>query len=348
MLPGINMEGADSVMGNDTIQLAHGAGGSRSAELMRDVVLPFLDNPILHTMHDGAVLPSGGRIAFTTDSYVVQPLFFPGGSIGRLAVCGTVNDLAMSGAVAQYLSLSLILEEGLPVAELKQVLKDIKDAADEAGIMIVTGDTKVVNRGAADGIYINTAGIGNIIEGADISPANIRPGMDIIVSGFLGDHAAALLAARHGLQLPAEVKCDAAPLVGLVRDMVAASSSIACLRDPTRGGAAATLNELAGQAGVGILIEEELIPVRTEVIGVCDLLGLDPLTLANEGKLIAVVKHEDSGQILDAMRNHPLGQNACRIGRTTEDLPGEVALRTSIGGIRVVEMPIGELVPRIC
>ena len=335
-------------MDNETIQLAHGAGGSCGAALMREVVLPILGNPILRQMHDGAVLSPRGPIAFTTDSYVVQPRFFSGGSIGRLAVCGTVNDLAMTGATARYLSLALILEEGLPIAELRRVLEDVREAAEEAGVDVVTGDTKVVGRGAADGIYINTAGIGEIIEGAAISPANIRPGMDILVSGFLGDHAATLLAARHGMELPETIRSDAAPLAGLVREMIAAAPGIACLRDPTRGGVAATLNELAGQARVGILLDEESVPVRPEVAGVCELLGLDPLTLANEGKLIAVVDSEATEAVLKTMRAHPFGKEARRIGRTTAGEPGEVALRTAFGGIRIVEMPPGELVPRIC
>ncbi len=335
-------------MDNNTIQLAHGAGGSRGAELMREVILPVLDNPVLRQMHDGAVLSPRRPVAFTTDSYVVEPRFFPGGSIGRLAVCGTVNDLAMTGATARYLSLALILEEGFSIAELRRVLKDVREAAEEAGVEIVTGDTKVVGRGAADGIYINTAGIGEIIEGAAISPVNIRPGMDILVSGFLGDHAATLLAARHGMELPETIRSDAAPLAGLVREMIAAAPGIACLRDPTRGGAAATLNELAGQARVGILIDEEFLPVRPEVAGVCDLLGLDPLTLANEGKLIAVVDPAATESVLSAMRANPLGKEACCIGRTTAGEPGEVTLRTAFGGIRIVEMPPGELVPRIC
>ncbi len=333
---------------DETIQLAHGAGGRMSARLMEEVLRPVLGNPILDRMHDGAIVETGGKIAFTTDSYVVAPRFFPGGSIGRLAVCGTVNDLAMSGAEAKYISLALILEEGLAVGELTRVLQDVRAAADEAGVMVVTGDTKVVGHGACDGIYINTAGIGEILEGADIAPRNIRPGMDVVVSGFLGDHAATITAARHGLKLPESIKSDAAPLNGLVKEMLRAVPEVACMRDPTRGGAAATLNELAAQSGTGILLDEELIPVRPEVEGVCELLGFEPLYLANEGKLIAFVPAETTEKLLDVMHAHPHGKEARRIGTVTGKAPGQVAMKTALGGIRIVDMPTGSLVPRIC
>ncbi len=333
---------------DDTIQLAHGAGGRMSAILTEQVLRPILGNPILDRMHDGAVLDMGGKIAFTTDSYVVAPRFFPGGSIGRLAVCGTVNDLAMTGAEAKYLSLALILEEGLAVEELKRVLRDVRTAADEAGVSIVTGDTKVVGHGACDGIYINTAGVGEMIPGVDIAPQNIRPGMDVIVSGFLGDHAAAITAARHGLKLPEAIKSDAAPLNGLVKEMLGAVPEIACMRDPTRGGAAATLNELAAQSGTGILLDEELLPVRPEVEGVCELLGFEPLYLANEGKLLAFVPAEKTETLLKVMHAHPYGKEARRIGAVTDKAPEQVAMKTALGGIRIVDMPTGSLVPRIC
>ena len=332
----------------ETIQLAHGAGGRMSALLTEEVLRPILGNPILDRMHDGAVLDTHGKIAFTTDSYVVAPRFFPGGSIGRLAVCGTVNDLAMSGAEAKYLSLSLILEEGLAVGELTRVLQDVRAAADEADVSIVTGDTKVVGHGACDGIYINTAGVGEIIGGADIAPKNIRAGMDVIVSGFLGDHAATITAARHGLKLPEAIKSDAAPLNGLVKEMLRAVPEIACMRDPTRGGAAATLNELAAQSETGILLDEESLPVRPEVEGVCELLGFEPLYLANEGKLLAIVPAEKTETLLAVMRAHPYGKEARRIGVVTDKAPGQVAMKTALGGIRIVDMPTGSLVPRIC
>ena len=336
-------------MEHDVITMAHGAGGQLSHALMEEVVLPALGNTLLNVLHDGAVLPLTGRTAFTTDSYVVQPHFFPGGSIGRLAVCGTVNDLSMTGAAPAYLSLAVILEEGFPIAALRRIVADIAAAAEEAGVSIVTGDTKVVPRGCGDGIYINTAGVGTMLAGADIAPTNIMAGMDIIVSGTLGDHAATVMAARHGLTLPPEIQSDCAPLCHLTAEMIAAvGDGIAVLRDPTRGGAAASLNELAGAAGVGVLLDEEQIPVRPAVQGVCEMLGFDPLTLANEGKLLAFVRPEVTTRVLDVMHENPYGREACVIGHTTADAPGTVGLRTALGGIRVVDLPLGELVPRIC
>ena len=336
-------------MEHDVITMAHGAGGQLSHALMEEVVLPALGNTLLNVLHDGAVLPLTGRTAFTTDSYVVQPHFFPGGSIGRLAVCGTVNDLSMTGAAPAYLSLAVILEEGFPIAALRRIVADIAAAAEEAGVSIVTGDTKVVPRGCGDGIYINTAGVGTMLAGADIAPTNITAGMDIIVSGTLGDHAATVMAARHGLTLPPEIQSDCAPLCHLTGEMIAAAGDgIAVLRDPTRGGAAASLNELAGAAGVGVLLDEEQIPVRPAVQGVCEMLGFDPLTLANEGKLLAFVRPDVTARVLDVMHENPYGREACVIGHTTADAPGTVGLRTALGGIRVVDLPLGELVPRIC
>ena len=336
-------------MEHDVITMAHGAGGQLSHALMEEVVLPALGNTLLNVLHDGAVLPLTGRTAFTTDSYVVQPHFFPGGSIGRLAVCGTVNDLSMTGAAPAYLSLAVILEEGFPIAALRRIVADIAAAAEEAGVSIVTGDTKVVPRGCGDGIYINTAGVGTMLAGADIAPTNITAGMDIIVSGTLGDHAATVMAARHGLTLPPEIQSDCAPLCHLTAAMIAAAGDgIAVLRDPTRGGAAASLNELAGAAGVGVLLDEEQIPVRPAVQGVCEMLGFDPLTLANEGKLLAFVHPGVTARVLDVMHENPYGREACVIGHTTADAPCTVGLRTALGGIRVVDLPLGELVPRIC
>lgn len=332
----------------ERIEMAHGAGGRLSHALMDEVILPILTNPVLRQLHDGVVLKTGQRTAFTTDSYVAQPLFFPGGSIGRLAVFGTVNDLAMTGAMAEYISLALILEEGLSLHDLRRVLHDVREAADEAGVLVVTGDTKVVEKGAGSGVYINTAGIGRVIDGANISPQNIRPGMDIIVSGFIGDHAATLLAARHGLTVPASLASDAAPLSSLVYEMLNASKDIAALRDPTRGGVAATLNELADSSMTTMMIDEDALPIRPEVLGVSELLGIDPLELANEGKLIAVVAHGSAEKILAAMRSHPLGRDARVIGCVTDDAPGKAVMRTGIGAIRIVDMPTGALVPRIC
>ena len=299
-------------------------------------------------MHDGARLALSGKLAFTTDSYVVQPLFFNGGNIGKLAVCGTVNDLAMTGAVPRYISAGMILEEGFPVEDLRKIAHTMKEMAEEAGIAIVTGDTKVVERGKCDGIYINTAGIGELIEGVGISPKKVRPGMKVLLSGFLGDHAATILAGRHGLELPDHIKTDCAPLAGLTQALLQAAPHTAVLRDPTRGGVAAVLNEIAGASQCGIIIEEEDLPIREEVQGVCDMLGFDPLYLANEGKCVAFVPAEEAEAALKAMKSSPYGREARIIGETTAEAPGQVALRTAIGGLRVVDMPLGNLVPRIC
>lgn len=332
----------------DKITLAHGAGGSMSHELMDKVIDPVIGNPALEVFHDGARLSPGGDIAFTTDSYVVNPRFFPGGNIGKLSVCGTVNDLAMTGAEPIGLSLALIIEEGFPVAELQEILHTIKNAADEAGVSIVTGDTKVVGNGSADGLFINTAGVGRIIDGTDIAPSNIRPGMDIIISGTIGDHAATVMASRHGIDIPDSLKSDCAPLNGLASKMLKAVPEIACMRDPTRGGVAATLNELAQQSGVGMLLDEESLPVREETRGVSDILGFDVLELANEGKLLAFCPHERTEELLSVMHGHKYGREACVIGKTIDKAAGEVGLRTALGSIRVVGMPMGAIVPRIC
>ena len=333
---------------HEYITLAHGAGGKISQELMEQVILPEFGNPILNEMHDGARLSLSGKLAFTTDSYVVQPLFFNGGNIGKLAVCGTVNDLAMTGAVPRYISAGMILEEGFPVEDLRKIAHTMKEMAEEAGIAIVTGDTKVVERGKCDGIYINTAGIGELIEGVEISPKKVRPGMKVLLSGFLGDHAATILAGRHGLELPDHIKTDCAPLAGLTQALLQAAPHTAVLRDPTRGGVAAVLNEIAAASQCGIIIEEEDIPIREEVQGVCDMLGFDPLYLANEGKCVAFVPAEEAEGALKAMKSSPYGREARIIGETTAEASGQVALRTAIGGLRVVDMPLGNLVPRIC
>lgn len=333
---------------HEYITLAHGAGGRISQELMEEVILPEFGNPILNEMHDGAKLSLSGQLAFTTDSYVVQPLFFKGGNIGKLAVCGTVNDLAMTGAVPRHLSVGMILEEGFPVGHLQKIAHTMKEMADLAGVTIVTGDTKVVERGKCDGIYINTAGIGELIEGVDISPKQVKPGMKVLLSGFLGDHAATVLAGRHGLELPDTIRTDCAPLAGMTQALLKAAPHTAVLRDPTRGGLAAVLNEIAAASSCGIIIEEEDLPIREEVQGVCDILGFDPLYLANEGKCVAFVPAEEAEAALRAMQESPYGKEARIIGTVTDDAPGQVALRTAIGGLRVVDMPLGNLVPRIC
>lgn len=332
----------------DRITLAHGAGGKLSQELMEEVILPEFGNPILNELHDGAVVSMEGRVAFTTDSYVVKPLFFPGGNIGKLAVCGTVNDLAMTGAVPRYLSVGFILEEGFPLADLRTIVKTMGGTAEEAGVAIATGDTKVVEKGKVDGIFINTAGIGNIPPGVEISPKKVRPGMKVILSGYIGDHAAVILAGRHGMELTQELGTDCAPLNGMIQSVLEAAPDTAALRDPTRGGVAAVLNEIAAASCVGILIDEEKIPLRPEVQGICDLLGLDPLNLANEGKAVAFVPPQREEAVLKAMHSSPYGREARTIGEVVAEGTGKVGLRTLIGGIRVVDMPLGNLVPRIC
>lgn len=336
-------------MEQGTIKMEHGSGGKLSKALMEQVILPAYGNPVLNEMHDGAsVSTAGNRVAFTTDSYVVKPLFFAGGNIGKLAVCGTVNDLAMTGSIPRYLSVGMILEEGFPIADLRRIVETMCQTAKEAGVMIVTGDTKVVNKGAGDGIYINTAGIGDIIEGTNISPKRVQPGQDVILSGYIGDHATAIMAGRHELVLPTSIQSDCAPLNGLVKEMLTAVPQIAVLRDPTRGGVAATLNEIAEQSGTGILLEEDTIPVRPEVEAVCEILGFDPLYLANEGKLLAFVDAKYSSKLLEVMQKHEFGKDARIIGKVTADAVGQVGMRTSIGGIRIVDMPIGGQIPRIC
>ena len=327
------------------ILMAHGAGGKLSAELLHEIILPAFDNEILHELHDGAKI---GRLAMTTDSYVVRPIFFRGGDIGKLSICGTVNDLAVTGAVPKYISVGVILEEGFDFDALKKIVGSMAAAACEAGVKIVTGDTKVVGRGQADGIFINTAGVGELIDGVDISAKKICAGMKILISGTLGDHATTILAARHGLELPENIKSDCAPLNKMIYEMLTVEPKIAMLRDATRGGIAAVLNEIATAANVGILIDEEKIPIREEVRGVCDILGFDALELANEGKIIAVVPAESCEKILAVMRKNIYGTNAAEIGEVVKNSAGKVGLKTPLGAVRIVDMPTGELVPRIC
>ena len=327
------------------ILMAHGAGGKLSAQLLHEIILPAFGNEILNELHDGAKI---GRLAMTTDSYVVRPIFFRGGDIGKLSICGTVNDLAVTGAVPKYISVGVIMEEGFDFDALKKIVGSMASAAREAGVKIVTGDTKVVGKGQADGIFINTAGVGELIDGVDISAKKIRAGMKILLSCFIGDHATTILAGRHGLELPENISSDCAPLNKLVAEMLAVEPKIAMLRDATRGGIAAVLNEIAQAANVGILLDEEKIPVREEVRGVCDILGFDALELANEGKIIAVVPAESAEKILSVMRENIYGRHAALIGEVVANSAGKVGLRTSIGGVRIVDMPAGELVPRIC
>ncbi len=332
----------------DKILLAHGSGGKLAHELVEKSFLKALANPFLAKLDDSAVFNLSGRLAFTTDSYVVSPIFFPGGDIGKLAVCGTVNDLAMSGAKPLYLSLSFIIEEGLPQSELNEIVDSVQKTAQEVGVEIVTGDTKVVHRGSADKLFINTAGVGIIPEGIDISGINARPGDKVILSGTIGDHGIAVLSQRESLSFSTQLKSDCAPLGGLVAEMLAASPNIHCLRDPTRGGLATTLNELAKQSKVSIRIEEEKIPVRDEVLGACEMLGFDPLYVANEGKLVAIVLPEDADKVLKAMQENYYGKDAAIIGEVRVEHPGRVVMKTCLGSSRIIDMLVGDLLPRIC
>ena len=332
----------------DKILLAHGSGGKLAHELVEKSFVKAFSNPFLAKLDDSAVIDISGRLAFTTDSYVVSPIFFPGGDIGKLAVFGTVNDLAMSGAHPLYLSLSFIIEEGLPLDELNQIVNSVQKAAQEAGVEIVTGDTKVVNRGSADRLFINTAGVGIIPDGVDISGSNARPGDKVLLSGTIGDHGIAVLSQREGLRFSTKLESDCAPLNSLVAEMLNASPNIHCLRDPTRGGLATSLNELAKQSKVSIRIEEEEIPVREEVLAACEMLGFDPLYVANEGKLVAIVPPEDADKVLGAMRGSHYGKSAAIIGEVRAEHPGRVAMKTCLGASRIVDMLVGDLLPRIC
>ncbi len=337
------------LLDHDTIQLAHGAGGRLSADLMEKLIMPRFRSPELEVLGDQAVLDlPPGRIAFSTDTFVVSPIFFPGGDIGDLAINGTVNDVAMSGAKVEALSVGLVLEEGLPMADLHRILCSMECAAATAGVRIVTGDTKVVNKGGCDRIFINTSGVGVIPDGVDLSPLNITPGDVVLLSGTLADHGMAVLTTREKLSFESAVNSDTAALNSMVTDLLRASPGTRALRDPTRGGAATTLNEFATAAKVGIKITDELIPVLPPVRGACEILGIDPLYVANEGKLVAVVPAAEADAALAAMRAHPQGGQAVQIGEVVAEHPGRVALRTGLGAERVVDMPVGEQLPRIC
>lgn len=335
----------------DRIVLGHGSGGRLSAELLRDVFLPLFANPVLDRMDDQAIVEVGGaRLAFTTDSFVVQPLFFPGGDIGSLAVHGTVNDLAMGGARPLFLSAGFILEEGFSTELLRRIAESMASAAAAAGVAIVTGDTKVVERGKGDGVFINTTGIGIVPDGVRLSASQARPGDRVILSGAIGDHGIAILAQREGLEFETEILSDSAALHGLVERMLLAApaGAVRCMRDPTRGGVSSALNEIAAQSGVSIQIDETSIPVRDEVRGACELLGLDPLYVANEGKLLAIVAPEAADGILQAMRSDRLGAEARVIGTVGNETAGLVTMKTAFGSTRIVDMLAGEQLPRIC
>lgn len=329
--------------------MGHGGGGMLSAELVEHVFAPAYGNPVLAAGGDSATLTlDGARLAFSTDSFVVRPLFFPGGSIGDLAVNGTVNDLAMSGARAAYLSCAFILEEGVELSTVARVAQALGDAARIAGVQVVTGDTKVVESGHGDGVYLNTAGIGLVPAGVDIRAQRAAPGDVVIVSGDIGAHGVAVMSLREGLEFGVRIESDCAPLGGLVEAMLAAAPDVHALRDPTRGGLAASLNEVAAAAGVGVVIRERDVPVPEQVASACAILGMDPIYVANEGKLVAFVPRRHADAVLAAMRAHPLGTKAAVIGECVDDHPGLVVARTALGGTRVVDLPIGEQLPRIC
>ncbi|HWY58180.1 MAG TPA: hydrogenase expression/formation protein HypE [Terriglobales bacterium] len=333
----------------DTILLGHGSGGKLSAELIRDVFLPALKNPVLSRLDDQAIVNvNGQRLAITTDSFVVKPLFFPGGDIGSLAVHGTVNDLAMGGATPLFLSAAFIIEEGFSMDELRRVVNSLRQAAKEAGVQVVTGDTKVVEKGKGDGLFINTTGIGLVPDGVDLSADRARPGDKVILSGSIGDHGITILAQREGLEFETQIQSDSASLHTLVTEMLGASRDIRCMRDPTRGGVSSTLNEIADRSRVGIEIEELSLPIHEQVRGACELLGLDPLYVANEGKLIAIVAPECADVVLQVMRRHSLGVEAQIIGTIKKENPGMVTMRTPLGTTRIVDMLSGDQLPRIC
>lgn len=333
----------------DKILLAHGGGGTLSNQLISKMFLPQFDNELLNAQHDSAIFTVGkNKFAFTTDSYVIQPIFFPGGNIGDLAVNGTINDLAVSGAKPLYISAAFIIEEGLPIEDLWKIVLSMKEAAKKAGVLIVTGDTKVVERGKGDKIFINTSGIGIVEDGIDISPKNCKEGDVIIINGSIADHGVAIMSAREGLTFETEIVSDTAPLNDLLRSVLSVSKNVHVMRDPTRGGIASTLKEIALSAQVGIEIDESKILIKEEVKGVCEILGFDPLYIANEGKVLLFVAKEDAEKILESMKEHPLGLESHIIGEVTSKHPGIVIMKTIIGSTRVVEMLTGEQLPRIC
>ena len=331
---------------DEIISLDYGSGGKKTARLIEKLILPRLDNPALRELGDGAIVSGGEKLVFSTDSFVVSPRFFPGGDIGKLAVCGTVNDLSMCGAEPKYLSCSFIIEEGFPFSQLERIVASMAAQCEKAGVQIVTGDTKAVEKGRGDGIYINTAGIG-VLRHPGLSPGNIRPGDKVLVSGFVGDHGTAVMLARNQM-MQGEIASDCAALNGLTEAILTAAPGVRVLRDPTRGGVATTLNEFVEGTALGIELEEAQIPVRPQVQAACDMLGLDPLYCANEGKLLAVAAPENADAVLAAMRGHELGAHAAVIGEVTERYPGKLTLRTAFGGSRVLQKLSGAQLPRIC
>ena len=336
-------------MTTDKILLDHGSGGKISHKLISEILVPIFDNPILSCMDDGAVFEiQKGQAAFSTDTYVVDPIFFPGGDIGELAVNGTVNDIAMCGASPMYLSTGLIIEEGFAIQEFEIILKSMGKAARKANVNIVTGDTKVVPKGAADKIFINTSGIGMIPQGINVAGSNAKPGDKVIISGTMADHGITILTQREGMKFDTSLQSDTAPLNHMVKKMLHYSKDVHVLRDPTRGGVGTALNEIAGSSKAGIKIYEDRLPVKKEVAGICELLGFDPLYIANEGKLLTFVSPDTANKILDIIHEDEFGKDACIIGEVVEDHPGKVFMETRIGGTRIVDMLTGEQLPRIC
>lgn len=336
-------------MKTDNILLDHGSGGKISHSLITDIMLPIFNNPILSQLNDGAIFDiEGKRLAFSTDTYVVDPIFFPGGNIGTLSINGTVNDIAMCGATPLFLSTGLIIEEGFSLADLKTILQEMSIAAEKAGVKVVTGDTKVVPKGAADKIFINTSGIGIIPKNMDIASHRARPGDKIILSGSIADHGITILTQREGMTFDSSVASDTAPLNHMVKNMLSVCKNIHVLRDPTRGGIGTALNEIAIKSEIGIKIYEEKIPVKNEVAAICELLGFDPVYIANEGKLLAFVPPDHVEKVLDVIRDNRFGREACIIGEVVEDNPRKVFMQTRIGGTRIVDMLTGEQLPRIC
>ena len=333
----------------DVIKLSHGSGGEASRDLVENVIAEYLKNEALAPLDDSAVLSvGGGRLAFTTDSYVVNPLFFPGGDIGSLAVHGTVNDLAMVGARPIAVTLGLILEEGLPISDLHRILASVRDACEEARVNVVAGDTKVVERGSGDGVFINTSGIGSIPEGVEVSASNAEPGDVVILSGTVGEHGISVLSKREGMDFATSLESDSAPLGGLVEAMLGVTKSIHAMRDPTRGGLATSLNEIAAKSGVGIEIDEAAVPVLPTVRDACDMLGFDVFYVANEGKVVAFVPEPHADAVLEVMKKTRYGENAAVIGKAAAENPGLVTLKTQVGGLRILSPLSGELLPRIC
>ncbi len=333
----------------EVILMSHGGGGTRTRRIIDEIIVRHLGNPILAQLDDAACIRiPEPDLVFTTDSFVVQPIFFPGGDIGKLAACGTLNDLAMQGGEPRCLSLGLIMEEGFPVDDLERVIASLAGVCKETGVPVVTGDTKVIERGAGTGILMNTAGIGVRKPGIDVHVSNAKPGDAVIVTGTLGDHGVAIMCCREGLKLESQLVSDAAPLWGMIKPLLEAIPAIHCLRDPTRGGLAAALCDIAERSRAGIRIEESRIPLKQEVAGACRILGLDPLNVANEGKAVVICAGADADKALRILRAHPLGRDACVIGRVEADPPGTVLLKTTAGGERIVEIPSGEDLPRIC